>query len=197
MADLKYNGTVLDWSSIGKWKATSGMPGFQNSLEQFKMDKGPIPEGQYLVPLKIGGNATLVNPKRDAAGNITESQLDIRSEIESLQCITDPRDHSKVVLFSNWGSNRVRLTRQRVKHPRAAHRGGFYLHDSTKGYSHGCIEVQTAFFTSLRDFSKKNSKRHFLILEVNYGPHSLTGAGVSTYGDTKTTGSVVASCPVT
>ncbi|MCA9012617.1 MAG: DUF2778 domain-containing protein [Planctomycetaceae bacterium] len=195
MADLVYSGTLLKWDTIGTWKATSGLPGFQNSMHQFKMDKGPIPEGRYSVPLKIGGNASLVNPKRDRAGNITESQLDVRSEIESLQCITDPRDHVTVLLFQNWGSNRVRLTKQRVKYSKAAHRDGFYLHDSTKGFSHGCIEVETAFFASLRNFSKSNPKKHFLSLEVNYGPGSLTAPGVDTNGGTNTGVAVVASCP--
>ena len=194
MADLLYNGTVLSWTPVGKWQATSGLELYQNSLHQFKMNHGPIPEGSYRIPLKIGGNATLVNPKRDSSGRITESNLDSRSEIESLQCITDPKDHVTVLLFSQWGSNRVRLAKRSVKHVKASHRDGFYLHDSTKGFSHGCIEVQTAFFSSLRAFSKANPKTHYLSLEVNYGPNSLSGAGVATNGGTKTTDIVVENC---
>jgi len=40
MADLVYNGTSVNWDTVGHWKATSGMPGYQNSLKQFLMDKG-------------------------------------------------------------------------------------------------------------------------------------------------------------
>ncbi len=35
MADLVYNGTSVNWDTIGHWKATSGLPGYQNSLKQF------------------------------------------------------------------------------------------------------------------------------------------------------------------
>lgn len=57
-------------------------------------------------------------------------------------------------------------------------RGGFYLHDSTKGYSHGCIEVELGLFVQLRIYSKKTKKKT-LIIKVNYEN------GDSTNGDTK------------
>lgn len=56
-------------------------------------------------------------------------------------------------------------------------RGGFYLHDSTKGYSHGCIEVEGAFFTQLRAYIKINKEKR-LKLQIKY-------SGGSTYGGTK------------
>jgi hypothetical protein len=46
-------------------------------------------------------------------------------------------------------------------------RGGFYLHDSVKGYSHGCIEVESRLFTHLREHQKL-SKAQTLILQVKY-----------------------------
>src|SRR6185436_16121224 len=54
--------------------------------------------------------------------------------------------------LANWGRNRVRLTpaNSATAHACAPRRGGFYLHDSTKGFSHGCIEVEGKFFDALR-----------------------------------------------
>ncbi|WP_221892335.1 hypothetical protein [Teredinibacter haidensis] len=57
-------------------------------------------------------------------------------------------------------------------------RGGFYLHDSTKGYSHGCIEVETRIFPLLRAFNKATNK-NTIILKVKYNK------GVATNGGTK------------
>lgn len=41
--DLVYNGTTLEWPRHGTFKATSGLPGFQNSSEQagLTMDRFP------------------------------------------------------------------------------------------------------------------------------------------------------------
>ena len=63
MADMTYNGTVLDWTGKGKFKATSGMPGFQLPEHQCRPEEGPVPEGLYYIPL-IKGSAA----KDDGAG---------------------------------------------------------------------------------------------------------------------------------
>ena len=52
------------------------------------------------------------------------------------------------------------------------------MHDSTKGYTHGCIEVDPRFFSILRSYVNKTKKKR-LYLQVDYG------AGGSTYGGTK------------
>jgi hypothetical protein len=52
-------------------------------------------------------------------------------------------------------------------------RGGFYLHDSTKGFSHGCIEVEGSLITGLRNYK---TKRSYLILKVEYAT-SVTNGG--------------------
>jgi hypothetical protein len=82
-----------------------------------------------------------------------------------------------------WGPERVRLTTVHIDQPQNRKRGGFYLHDSTKGFSHGCIEVNPQFFVRLRQFvklpAKKRGNRTRLYLKVKY-PSSNT----STYGGT-------------
>ncbi len=49
-------------------------------------------------------------------------------------------------------------------------------HDSTKGYSHGCIEIEQRFFNILRVYlkSKKNKRR---LLKVKYTPGLKTEGG--------------------
>lgn len=53
------------------------------------------------------------------------------------------------IYWANWGYNRIRLESADEKTRKACggKRGGFYIHDSTKGYSHGCIEVEPVFFS--------------------------------------------------
>lgn len=172
---LTYNGTKLNWKGVGVWDASSGMPGYQEPKYQNLSDKGPIPEGTYSVPLRIGGNAT-VRTYRTQGGNLTEAYLDRRSEIQSLQCIQDPTSDG-VLLFQNWGSNRVRLQKLKLTHANTRHRDGFYLHDSTKGHSHGCVEVGTGFFDTLRDFATTHQgKVKSLVLTVKYEGNTTKGA---------------------
>ena len=191
---MTYNGTQLVWDGVGSWNASSGLPDYQNSLNQDLSDKGPIPEGTYRVPLKLGKSATVTSYKRDRGGNVTTAVLDTRSEIESLQCVRSPLDRSSVLLFNQWGSNRVRITKIKIKRAKAAHRDGFYLHDSTKGFSHGCIELDTAFFKALRDYATAKSKKEgHVTLIVDYGPDAMR-KGISTYGNTKKTGEVLVQC---
>lgn len=47
----------------------------------------------------------------------------------------------------NWGYNRIRLESADEKTRKACggKRGGFYIHDSTKGYSHGCMKWNRCF----------------------------------------------------
>jgi hypothetical protein len=81
----------------------------------------------------------------------------------------------------------VRLSRSGSS--KAPDRDGFYLHDSYKGYSHGCVEVGDseegkAFFDYLIEYatSSKSKQKAWLILKVLY--HD---ADASTLGKTKRT----------
>jgi hypothetical protein len=55
-------------------------------------------------------------------------------------------------------------------------RGGFYLHDSTKGYSHGCIEVEPSFLSILRARAA-NATRGYFLLKVTYVADRATNGG--------------------
>lgn len=102
----------------------------------------------YAFPLFLATDGTVVNKKSD---------LDVREGIEHLPPTWDFHGQK----FNNvaWGADRVRLTTLMIDSPKNRHRGGFYLHDSTKGFSHGCIEVDPIFFAQLRAFVKESQKQ--------------------------------------
>lgn len=86
------------------------------------------------------------------------------------------------VFWANWGHRRVRLhpadasTRARC----GSSRSGFYIHDSTKGYSHGCIEVEGIFFNhfvAVVSSQPLNGSKLWLTLSVSYVPGRETNGG--------------------
>jgi hypothetical protein len=157
--DMLYDGSAVDWYGVGRFPASSGLsvaveealldgragPLFdpQHARYQAVKDHGPIPAGLFSFPLKLGGTAT-------AHMGAHGVELDKREGIEQL-----PRYWTvHGVEYENraWGPDRVRLSVEHIDDPQArgSRTGGFYLHDSTKGYSHGCIEVDQQFFVRLR-----------------------------------------------
>lgn len=165
MEDMVYDGTTLEWSGKGKFKATSGMPGFQLPQHQCRPEEGPVPEGLYYIPLIKGGAA-----KDDGAG-ICRLQ-------PAWQVQTIPRGAEAGACepyWANWGHNRVRFepSNAATRGKCTPKRSGFYLHDSTKGYSHGCIEVETTFFNALRTSMRQGTKK--LTLRIRYKPGPTNG----------------------
>ena len=47
-------------------------------------------------------------------------------------------------------------------------RSDFYIHNSHKGYTHGCIEVSDSFFTKLKEIREKYSHVTHLTVRVHY-----------------------------
>ena len=74
-------------------------------------------------------------------------------------------------MYPDWGTMRVRLT---PVSGQMFGRSGFYLHNSHKGFSHGCIEVgsgpsSTDFFSALVQYALSPSQgRNMLTLGVKY-----------------------------
>jgi hypothetical protein len=166
--DMLFNGQELHWFGYGIFKATSGMPGYQLPSFQCEGEKGPVPEGNYYIPLIEGASA-----KDDGTG--------ICRLKPSWQIETIPRGSSAGACepyWANWGYNRVRFepADTATKNTCSVARGGFYLHDSTKGFSHGCIEVQGSFFSSLRMFVKTTTKKR-ISLKIQYIPGRVTNGG--------------------
>lgn len=97
--ELKYDGKTLTWTGRGTFKASSGMPSRQLSKEQCLPDRGPVPEGDYYIPLIIGGLAT-----DDGTGRCNLSP--------SWQIQAIPRGAAAGACepyWANWGHNRVRF----------------------------------------------------------------------------------------
>ncbi|WP_299436010.1 hypothetical protein [uncultured Rhodospira sp.] len=153
---LLYDGQNLHWKSPkdgkpeAKYPATSGMPGAQNKRHTCAPDKGPVPEGLYVMRTWIDDKPA----QADGSGTCTLKP--------SWRIQTIPRGAAAGACeryWANWGDHRVRIEPANTATRTACtpHRGGFHLHDSTKGYSHGCIEVDTKFFDRLLDCNKHTS----------------------------------------
>jgi hypothetical protein len=114
---------------------------------------GPTPEGKYELSLEE-------DPDRTA--EIENGQLKRGNGIEKIpENEPVPDQPGYVYDFSNWGKNRVRMQPLKVIGATSKQRdlNSFYFHDSEKGYSHGCTEVQGEFFNVLQDYrSAGNAK---------------------------------------
>lgn len=167
--DMEYNGQTVRWKGNGDFKATSGLPKFQFPLNQCTPDSGPIPEGFYKIFIANHGVA-----KDDGRGICGLKPSWGIQQIPRGMIAGDCEEY-----WANWGTNRARMepadnyTKIRCS---PVMRGGFYLHDSTKGYSHGCIEVETRIFPLLRHHSKV-TKKNTLIVKVKYEKGVITNGG--------------------
>jgi len=180
---LTYNGQELTWWPGGQtFPASSGLPGSQSVANQCVPDAGPIPAGNYRLQLKV-------DPHTYARNDGTNTcRLSPASGIQKiprgglpLAAPSGPSAGACEGYWANWGWNRVRLTADTATSKACVSykvkRDGFYIHDSTKGFSHGCIEVDGSFFNKLYAHTKK-AKESTMLLKVSYKHES-------TYGGTK------------
>lgn len=189
MVSLKYTGTHVYWIEGGRVKksydATSGMDqtkikgkvvrwNYQQPKFQCAVDKGPIPEGTYAMRLRFDKDlvATVKDP---ATCRLTPGRA-IQQIPEA-----DPKTGTGECgpYWRNWGSNRVRIDAYDVKARTACggRRGGFYLHDSSKGFTHGCVEISHQFFVDLYNYVNRTPKQKTVLVDVDYsGTRSTRGA---------------------
>lgn len=169
IADMIYDGQKIVWSGNGTFKATSGLTGFQDPEYYCVPDSGPIPEGIYKIFIADKGTAVDDGTGRCAIKPAWGIQS-IPRGAEAGSC--EP-------YWQNWGRNRARMepadTATKIRCSPIT-RGGFYLHDSTKGYSHGCIEVEGRIFSGLRKIGKGSGKS-FLTIKVEYIKGKKTNGG--------------------
>ena len=71
--------------------------------------------------------------------------------------MTDYEENGIRYTSSAWGRFRARLTPISVNKNIKRNIKSFYLHDSTKGYTHGCIEVESLLFDLLINYRENNS----------------------------------------
>jgi L,D-transpeptidase catalytic domain len=187
--DLKFDGQRVTWElphRVLQFKASSGMSGtpdgkYDHRYPEFQ-DKsgeedgpdgaGPVPEGRYKVVLNVG----------EWADPLPNCSFKPSWRLERI-----PRGAGGVCerYRANWGWNRIRFEATAAtnktmlkKYPKMKQpRSGFYLHDSRKGYSHGCIEVESRFFDELRAYLKMPHHKNVLWLTVAYPPGRQTYGG--------------------
>jgi hypothetical protein len=187
--DLLYDGTHLHWRALGaSYNATSGDESHQKPEFQCKTDMGPIPEGKFRVALKLGGFAyvTEVFVVPQSAGQLglkydTEFSIENMPTNVTFGNMTDPFPPS---FF--WGCHRVRL--EPVDPRSMCSRDGFYIHDSVKGYTKGCIETEHQFFVDLIRYAQTQNNpagRKWLVLLVDYSAQRKPGGSGHTLGQTK------------
>ena len=198
MVDLEYDGTTIRWASLGKtYKASSGFPprlikpneiseDYRNSKFQ-NVPLGPLPEGTYEMRVFLNGTAPVgIIDHANGRGGPDDTYPDIyaartldRSGIQQIPSdVVDPRTKLSYNYRGSWGFQIIRLFKtNNVK----SNRDNFYLHDSKKGYSHGCIEAETTLFDDLKSelIFKHANKPFTLLLNIKYPTSSS-----STYGET-------------
>lgn len=163
LIDMHFDGQTLTWNSL-KFKATTGMNKYQHPSYQCLKDSGPVPEGIYHIY-----NTDLGTAKDDGTGKCNLSPA------WGMQTIPRGKDAGNCEPYwANWGNHRVRIepANQKTVNACRPRRGGFYIHDSTKGYSHGCIEVERSFFSTLRATTSRR-----LTIEIKYIANRPTNGG--------------------
>lgn len=150
---LLFNGTQLTWiekdNKVISWSAVSGREGYQSSNNQKLENKGPLPEGKWLVKQSEYQKM----PSRDWITKIAAE----------LGRTTWPGGES------SWGRNRIWI------HPVAGisvfDRSGFSIHGGDSPGSAGCIDLTS----HMPNFIKKYlGHTKDMILEVNYDKKSDT-----------------------
>jgi RHS repeat-associated protein len=161
-----YGGNVGDYSNLKKrCNATSGLPGFQETSNQNVPDAGPIPEGGYDLSLRS-------DPYRIARSDPNTGDLlaSPQGGIEQIPASANSRLYGRV-WYPGWGTWRAALTPR--PGTRTYGRGSFYLHNSHKGFTHGCIETCDDMLNELLNY--QNSGHPSIPVIVNYGSTSTNG----------------------
>ena len=152
-----YGGDLGDTNDeIMVFNATSGFMNeknnrnYQSAEYQTFENAGPTPEGLYHVNLKP-------DPSRHAGRyQNADGTFDYKKSpdggIEQLS-YDEPNDQGEMVHWSSsdWGEQRAALTPDEVTGATNSQRdnNSYYFHDSHKGYTHGCIEVESSLFNML------------------------------------------------
>ena len=164
-----YAGEYGDMSKLlHQYKSTSGFKGtvqsdvlgetkmnLQNESYQWVPGGGPTVAGEY--ELKLG--TELEKKAKVKNHDLERANVGIES-LKDLPGLTKEENES---LLSAWGEHRVRMHPVNVKHPQSKYGvdkrdlESFYFHDSKKGYTSGCHEVESRFFDDLKKYIKSGN----------------------------------------
>lgn len=188
--DLYYFGRYLVWrhnlppsvagSNYLVFSASSGNLPIASAQNQ--PEDGPVPEGAYRFSARLDPLQSTVAQANTALPKEPGTDGPISNTRQGIQFL--PIGGNGLV-YPNWGSMRVRL--EPTTTMPAQRTGGFYLHNSAKGYTHGCVEVgksveaaRSDFFTLLVEYATSSASKTFLTLKVKYRTPDT-----STRGNTK------------
>lgn len=152
-----YGGDLGDTKDeIMAFNATSGYKNedknedYQSAEYQTLKNIGPTPEGLYHINLKP-------DPSRHAgryqnADGTFNYKKSPDGGIEQLNyCEVDEQGEMRHFSSPDWGNQRAALTPDKVTGATNSQRdnSSYYFHDSQKGYTHGCVEVESSLFNML------------------------------------------------
>jgi len=199
-ADLVYTGKWLYWktslppslqnATMRLFAASSGYTDGQTDYRYAKYqgvpNAGPIPAGQYQLSTAFNQ----LSPDRPTANKRWAAHWDLNLPSgEGITYLPTNPDGSPV--STPWGLTRTALTPVAITPSKflstndadtAKKRNGFYLHDSRKHQTSGCIEVghaiyHTSFFMALIEYARYAKKKKRLYLSVQYAdPNQFTRA---------------------
>ena len=140
----------------------------QNSRYQYIKGAGPTVEGKYKLNLKPEPEtATIKN------GEIENGQ---GKGIQILTNMKDPNNPAVSYTSPAWGEHRINLIPVDVKQPKEnastpsrtddRDLNSFYIHDSEKGETHGCHEIEKRFFDDLMKYQKEGNES--IYVKVKY-----------------------------
>lgn len=153
MSELKY--TFASTSGYAEYDENGDViESYQKAEYQFLENLGPTPEGVYEINLEP-------SPTRHA--KIIGNQY-IPNNLGGIE-MTEYEENGIRYSSSDWGHFRARLTPISVNRKIKRNIKSFYLHDSKKGYTHGCIEVESLLFDFLINYREDKSS---IKLKVQY-----------------------------
>jgi RHS repeat-associated protein len=177
---MEYTGTMVYWYAgktgdtrqiLKQCAATSGdgesqNPAYQNRPEGHPKGAGPLPAGLYQINL-------VPDPRRLATWDDETGDLAPGSGVQQV-----PRSSLSRAgvsdLRTGWGKHRARLNPVDV--PNLYGRGNFYLHDSHKGHTNGCVESCETLFDRLEVYRQAGNRS--IDFRVRY-------TGTTTLGNTR------------
>ncbi|MCX6323304.1 MAG: RHS repeat-associated core domain-containing protein [Sphingobacteriales bacterium] len=160
---------------ITESNGTSGSTNHQFADEQFDRNPiypGPVPEGNYKIDLTLDPNRKVVFDPESGAANRDRG-------IQQIPHFTQRNDGNKQNNWDVWGTVRARLEKDPGNNdPRMrGENDGYYLHDSDKGNTHGCIECsKKKIFDQLLKYRAEGIKS--IRVKVKYPkPKTFTNGG--------------------
>ena len=152
-----YGGELGDTSDeIMVYNATSGYKDedqnidFQSAEYQSFENMGPTPEGIYHINLKPDPSRhAKIYQKSNGSMDYIKSR---DGGIEQLSYDAVDEQGQMMHYYSpSWGNQRAALTPDKVTGATNSQRknDSYYFHDSQKGYTHGCVEVESGLFNML------------------------------------------------